>query len=183
MKREGQPDLPEKCTRVTRLLVFLKPDRFVVFDRVTTTAPGYRKDWLLHTAHEPVLTDHTFRADQDGGRMFCRTLLPADATIQKVGGPGKEFQAAGENWKLVDRGLTPENKAMMGQWRVEVSPGTARQEDLFLHVIQVGDRQLGQMDGAELVQEGTWRGVRLACGGRAVAVTFDTTGDLKMHIH
>jgi hypothetical protein len=135
VKREGQPDLPEKCTQVTRQLVFLKPDRFVVFDRVTTTAPGYRKDWLLHTAHEPVLTHHTFRADQDGGRMFCRTLLPADATIQKIGGPGKEFQAAGENWKLVDRGLTPENKALMGQWRVEVSPGTVRQEDFFLNVI------------------------------------------------
>lgn len=183
VKHQGQPDLPEKCTLVTRQLVFLKPDRFIVFDRVTTTHPDYRKDWLLHTANEPVLIDHTFRADQDGGRLFCRTLLPADATIQKVGGPGKEFQAAGKNWKLVDRGLTPENKAMMGQWRVEVSPGTARQEDFFLHVIQVGDRQLEQMDGAELVQEGTWRGVRLDVEGRAVVVSFDTTGDLKMQIH
>jgi heparin/heparan-sulfate lyase len=114
--------------------------------------------------------------------MFCRTLLPTDATLQKVGGPGKEFRAAGKNWKLVDRGLKPENKAMMGQWRVEVSPGTARQEDFFLHVIQVGDRQLEKMDDMELVEEGTRRGVRLTRGGRTVAVTFDTAGDLEMRI-
>jgi heparin/heparan-sulfate lyase len=182
VKREGQPDVPEKCTLATRQLVFLKPNRFVVFDRVTTTAPSYRKDWLLHTAHEPVLTGHTFQADQDGGRIFCRTLLPADATIKKVGGAGKEFWAAGKDWKLVDRGLKPENKAMMGQWRVEVSPGTARQEDFFLHVIQVGNRQLEQMDDMELVEEGTWRGVRLTCEGRTVTVTFDTAGDLKMRM-
>ena len=182
VKREGQPDVPEKCTLASRQLVFLKPNRFVVFDRITTTDPGYRKDWLLHTAHEPVLTGHTFQADQDGGRIFCRTLLPTDATLQKVGGPGKEFSAAGKNWELVDRGLTPENKAMMGQWRVEVSPGAARQEDLFLHVIQVGDRQLEQMDDMELVEEGTRRGVRLTYGGRTIAVTFDTTGNLGMQI-
>jgi heparin/heparan-sulfate lyase len=182
VKREGAPNLGEKCTLVTRQLVFLKPNQFVVFDRVTTTAPSYRKDWLLHTAHEPVVTDRTFRADQEEGRMFCRTLLPTDATIRKVGGPGQEFLAAGKNWKLVDRGLKPENKAMMGQWRVEVSPGTARQEDFFLHVIQVGDRQLEQMDEAELIEEGTWRGVRLARGGRTVAVTFATTGDLKVSV-
>ena len=112
--------------------------------------------------------------------MFCRTLLPRNATIQKVGASGKEFWAAGKNWKLVNRGLKPDNKAMMGQWRVEVSPGTARKEDCFLHIIQVGDRQLEQMDDVELIEEGTWRGVRLSCKGRPVTVTFDTTGDLDM---
>jgi len=182
VRRDGQPDVPEKCTLVARQLVFLKPSRFVVFDRVTTTDPSYRKDWLLHTAHEPVLTGHTFQADQGGGRIFCRTLLPADAAITKVGGAGKEFWAAGKNWRLVDRGLKPESKAMMGQWRVEVSPGTARKEDSFLHVIQVGDRQLAQMDDVELVEVGTWRGVRWTSGGRTVAITFDTAGELKMRL-
>jgi heparin/heparan-sulfate lyase len=182
VQREAQPDLPEKCTMATRQLVFLLPDRFVVFDRVTTTDPSYRKDWLLHTAHEPALSGLTIQADQDKGRMFCRTLLPTDATMRKVGGAGKEFWAAGKNWQLVDRGLKPENKAMMGQWRIEVSPRTARHEDLFLHVIQVGDRQLRQIDDMKLVEEGTWRGVRLTRGGRTVAVKFDTVGELKARI-
>ena len=182
VKREGQPDLPEKCALVTRQLVFLKPDRFVVFDRVTTTKPNYRKEWLLHTANEPIVKSQTFRADHGAGRMFCRTLLPAGAKIESVGGPGKEFWAAGKNWELVDRGLKPENRKMMGQWRVEVSPGTAQQEDFFLHVIQVGSQQLERMDDTELMEEGTRRGTRLTCGGRSVTVTFETIGELSLQV-
>jgi len=182
VKRDGQPDLPEKCTLVTRQLVFLKPDHFVVFDRVTTTNPDYRKDWLIHTAHEPIVNGGTFRADHREGRMFCRTLLPTDATIRKIGGSGREFWAAGKNWEIVDRGLKPDNRAMMGQWRVEVSPGAPRKEDCFLHVIQVGDRKLEQMGDAELVKEGTWRGARLSCKGWPITVVFDMTGDLNMRV-
>ncbi len=182
VKREGQPDLPEKCTQATRQLVFLKPDRFVIFDRVTTTTPDYRKEWLLHTAHEPAIIGKAFRADHGSGRMFCRTLLPTDATLRKVGGPDNEFQAAGKNWKLVDRGLKPENKAMIGQWRVEVSPETSLKQDHFLHVIQVGNQQLEQMANVELIEEGTQRAVRLTSGGQPVTVSFGTTGDLSMHI-
>ncbi|MBM3498916.1 MAG: hypothetical protein FJX74_09625, partial [Armatimonadetes bacterium] len=44
-------NLPEKVGLVTRQLVFLLPDRFVILDRVTTTDPALRKEWLLHTAH------------------------------------------------------------------------------------------------------------------------------------
>ena len=180
VKREGQFDLPEKCTEVTRQLVFVKPDRFVIFDRVTTTDPAYRKEWLLHTAHEPEIDGKVVRAEQGRGRMFCRTLFPADAKITKVGGPGKEFWAAGKNWPLVDRGLTPENKAMMGQWRVEVAPGTPREHDCFLHVIQVGDDHLEKADDVKPIQEGTRRGIRLSCGGSPCTLTFNTVGELDM---
>jgi heparin/heparan-sulfate lyase len=180
--QHGQDDLPEKCTLATRQLVFLMPDRFVVFDRITTTDPGYRKDWLLHTAHEPVPSGNTFRADQGEGRMFCRTLLPADALITKVGGPGKQFWAAGKNWDIVDKGLKPDNLAMMGQWRVEVSPGTAQREDYFLHVIQVGDQSLQKMDDAELIEDGDRRGVRLNHKGQPVHLTFNTTDHLDMQM-
>ncbi len=182
VRHEGQDDLPEKCTLVTRQLVFLMPDRFVVFDRVTTTDPAYQKNWLLHTAHEPRVSGNTVRADQGQGRLFCRTLLPADAAIKKVGGPDKEFWAAGKNWDIVDRGLKPDNLAMIGQWRVEVSPSTPQQEDFFLHVIQVGDQNLQQMDNVELLEDGTRRGVRFTRDEQPVHVTFNTTGDLGMQI-
>ncbi len=182
VRREGQDDLPEKCTLVTRQLVFLMPDRFVMFDRVTTTDPAYQKDWLLHTAHEPQVSGKTVRADQGQGRIFCRTLLPADAAIKKVGGPGKEFWAAGKNWDIVDKGLKPGSLAVIGQWRVEVSPSTAQQEDVFLHVIQVGNQNLQQMDDVELIEDGTRRGVRFARDEQPIEVTFNTTGDLDMQI-
>jgi heparin/heparan-sulfate lyase len=90
-KRDDGSDLPEKCSLATRQIVFLMPNHFVIFDRVGSTDAGYRKDWLLHTAHEPTITGRTIRADHGKGRIFCRTLLPTDARLATVGGPGKEF--------------------------------------------------------------------------------------------
>jgi len=173
-----KPALPEKCSLVTRQLVFLPPSHFVIFDRVETTDASYRKDWLIHTAYQPAIEGKLLRADHGQGRMFCQTLLPEDAVLTPVGGPGKEFQAAGKNWDIVTKGLKPEELAMMGQWRVEVSPGAARKADVFLHVIQVGDQRLQQMDKAELLREEQRCGVRLNAGNQTWEVTFDTGGPL-----
>ena len=85
--KHGDADLGEKASLVTRQYVFLMPNHFVVFDRVSTTKPEYKKDWLLHTAYEPVIDGDVVRADHSGGRMFCRTLLPESATLTPVGGP------------------------------------------------------------------------------------------------
>ncbi|MDH7568390.1 MAG: heparinase II/III family protein [Armatimonadota bacterium] len=179
VKRQGQPDLPEKVTLVTRQLLFLLPNHFVIFDRVTSTDPSYRKEWLLHTAHQPVVEGKTFRADHEQGRIFCRTLLPADATLTPVGGPGKEFICSGRNWPLKDIGnLKPENLAMMGQWRVAVSPGAPRQEDVFLHVIQVGGQDVAQMNPVEVIEADGIAGARLQRGAETWEVTFRTRGEL-----
>jgi len=179
---KGRPDLPEKCKMVTRQLVFLIPNHFVIFDRVETTDASYRKDWLIHTANEPKILNNTIRADHNEGRLFARTLLPTDAVFNTVGGPGKEFLAAGQNWSIVSEGLKPRNLAMMGQWRVEVTPGSPRNRDSFLHVIQVGDRELKTMDQTELLEEDGTRGVSLAAGGCTWEVTFNTTGPLGGYI-
>jgi hypothetical protein len=45
-----------KVSLVTRTLVYLRPDEFVVvFDRVHSTAPEYPKRWLLHSIYRPEL--------------------------------------------------------------------------------------------------------------------------------
>jgi heparin/heparan-sulfate lyase len=154
------------------------PNHFVIFDRVVSTDPSYRKEWLLHTAYEPVIDGPLIRADHREGRLFCRTLLPKDAVLTPVGGPSKEFWAAGRNWDLQPSTLKPEQLAMMGQWRVEVSPGAARTEDLFLHVIQVGDQTLAAMDQADLIETDGAVGARLTAGNRTYEVTFAIQGDL-----
>ncbi len=179
--RQGS-ELPEKCSLVTRQLVFLMPNHLVVFDRVTTTDPGYRKDWLIHTAGEPIVDGDSIRADHGEGRMFCRTLLPVEAKLTSVGGAGKEFQAAGRNWSIEAGNLKPEQLAMMGQWRVEVTPATAKKRDVFLHVIQVGSRDVQSMDATRLLQSDGRCGVRLAAGEDVWEVTFSTAGKLAGHI-
>ncbi len=210
----GDEELGEKLERVTRQIVFVPPGLFVVFDRVASTDPSYRKEWLLHTAHRPNLpaeqtTDdgrilgaggaRWFTAAHDEGRMLCRTLLPADAQIELVGGPGREFEAAGRNWEIDTGNLTEEQLALMGQWRVEVSPGAERAEDVFLHVIEVGDAEgpdalplefpedaaLGQLPGAaalELIESDGAAGARIVIDGVTWEVSFATTGDIGGHI-
>ena len=49
-----------------RQFVFIQPDVVVVFDRVVSTKPEFRKTWLLHSVDEP----------QDGrGRHVVRGVL------------------------------------------------------------------------------------------------------------
>jgi heparin/heparan-sulfate lyase len=174
----GSDVLPEKCRLATRQIVFLLPSHFVIFDRVETTDAAYRKQWLIHTAHKPAINERTVRADHNEGRMYCRTLLPEDAELTPVGGPGKEFWAAGKNWNIVADGLTQENLAMMGQWRVEVTPTAAREADLFLHVIQVGDQNLSRMDETTLLRDSDTCGVRLTADRQTWEVTFSVDGPL-----
>ena len=72
--------------------------------------------------------------------MLCRTMLPRQATMRCVGGPDQAYWAAGQNWDLVEDGLTDENRALIGQWRVEVSAAEPQKAEEFLHVLQVGDQ-------------------------------------------
>lgn len=115
--------------------------------------------------------------------MYCRTLLPEDAVLTPVGGQGKEFWAAGKNWDIVSDGLTEKNLAMMGRWRVEVAPAVARKADLFLHVIQVGDRQLARMDEMKLLRDSGTCGIHLTTTGQTWEVRFNADGPLGGHIH
>ena len=60
----------------------------------------------------------------------------------------------------------------------EVAPGAARKTDIFLHVIQVGDQKLQDMDKIELLQEGATCGIRLDASGQMWEVVFNTAGPL-----
>lgn len=181
--RHGQKDLGEKAELVTRQIVFVIPNHFVIFDRVVSTNAAYRKDWLLHTANEPQISESVVRAQHRNGRMFCRTMLPETASIKTVGGPGREFLAAGRNWEIVAEGLDQENLAMIGRWRVEVTPDAPRRRDVFLHVIEVGGRSMQRMRNVELVQWDDACGVRLQPDSENEwEVVFNRTGPLGGHI-
>ncbi|MBI4661407.1 MAG: heparinase II/III family protein [Verrucomicrobia bacterium] len=159
----------EKVRQVTRSFVFLSlrnpqvPAALVVFDRVASADPAFRKYWLLHTLeepsigsapassasaseHSPVSSSATIDVTQHGqsGRLTLDVLLPPpeNAALDKVGGPGKEFWVFGQNYandvepRRLERGsMEP------GAWRLELTPKSAASEDLFLNVLQVTDRQ------------------------------------------
>ncbi|MBN1509812.1 MAG: heparinase II/III family protein [Sedimentisphaerales bacterium] len=158
----------KKVRQVTRSFVFLNlhnaqvPAAIVVFDRVVSADPAFRKYWLLHTLEEPRVESTSAVIDcteyGNSGRLILDSLLPACgtpapgggsspaeggwATLSKVGGPGKEFWAFGQNYTNdVEPERLERTSIEAGAWRIELSPRTAAAEDLFLNVMQASDRR------------------------------------------
>jgi len=146
-----------KAQRVIRSFVFLNlrnadvPAAMVIFDRVVSANPSFRKYWLLHSLEEPKIESSSalINCTQHGGRgqLTLDVLLPAaaNADIVKVGGPGREFWVFGANYANdVDPGRLARNSMETGAWRIELSPKAAAADDLFLNVMQVTDRDRAQ---------------------------------------
>ena len=155
----------------------------MILDRVTSTDPNYRKTWLLHTQNEPQVTANTFHCDEGDGRLFCQALLPERAALTPIGGPGKEFWANGRNWELNEEFKVGQQefqektgKAMLlGNWRMEVSPAEPSREDIFLHLIQVGDSGLANISSAEASRSDERVAVSFRAGEQDVSITFNIT--------
>ena len=132
---------PKKLKHFTRQFVHLRPDTFVVFDRVVATSPSYPKTWLLHSVNQPTFPEGgpTFRVENGGGRLDVWTLLPEKTQANAVGGPGKEYWVDGQNYPP-DDSRDPES----GGWRVEVKPSRASAEDFFLHVLIASDSRVSK---------------------------------------
>jgi heparin/heparan-sulfate lyase len=175
--------IPAKCRLATRQFLHIQPDMFVVFDRVSAVKPEFRKAWLLHTVREPTVMGSTFTAEHGEGRLFCRTLLPTNAVLEKIGGPGKEFWSDGRNWPLpaAAAGQSPPplpQTELMGGWRIEVAPAVTQADDCFLHWIEVGGLAKTNLTPARLLQETDWAGVELTHAAATWRVRFRTQGDL-----
>lgn len=181
-----------KCAQMVRQFIYLPPDHFVVFDRVTAKQAEFAKSWLLHTANEPVVAGREFYADQNQGRLFCRTLYPLDAVLEKIGGPGKEFWADGRNWAIIHPLQEPnagnwwkrfgqghtEPPEAMGRWRVEVKPGAARTEDCFLHLIQASDQTVEKMVESQVREQGNQIQLAFTANARAYTLSLNKSGEI-----
>jgi len=117
------------------------PGALIVLDKVESSNPEFKKTWLLHSQEEPEVNGNTqtIRRTQFGynGRLTNTTLIPGaeDLSVEKIGGPGKEYWVDGKNATAVTYVKGDES----GKWRIEVSPKTAKAKDYFLNVIQVSD--------------------------------------------
>jgi heparin/heparan-sulfate lyase len=151
----------------------------VIFDQVISAKPEYKKSWLLHSATEPAVKSNEFYADHEEGRLFCKTLLPEKAILTKIGGPGKQFWSGGRNWPLPasnpDSNFNQsDTRELLGQWRMEISPENTGNEDVFLHLIQVGDRSLNSMAESKLLKSDDMTGVSFKYRQKEYEVKFYT---------
>jgi len=174
-----------KAKEVRRSFVFLNlrspqaPAALVVFDRVVSSDPSFRKFWLLHTLEEPRLDGPTAVVDRtehgERGRLVLSALLPdaEDLSLEKVGGPGKEYWVFGRNYANDPEPGRRERSSMeTGAWRIEISPKKPAEENRFLNVMQVTDRLAPAALPVQRVDAGDRVGCRIDGPGGGWMVLF-----------
>ena len=160
----------DKVKEVKRSFVFLNlkdqkiPAALIVYDKIISTNPDFKKFWLLHSIEEPYISDNNIAIKRtkngDSGMLYNTVLLPEanNAEINPVGGPGKEFWVFGTNYYTDVRNNADEANER-GAWRVEVSPKTPSLEDKYLNVIQVADNDNKEFHLAEKIESDDVLGV------------------------
>ncbi len=170
-----------KAASVVRSFVFMNlkdktiPAALVVYDKVTSTKPSFRKTWLLHSIEEPEFFDGGFTVmrtkDGDMGMLRCDCLLPEGRSVEKVGGPGKEFLVDGVNYPATPQKRRPDVACERGAWRVEVSPSSPAEKDCFLNVMQMAGNACESFHKIARIEGEQVCGVMLA--GRGVLFNRD----------
>lgn len=176
----------EKCKEAVRQFVYVYPDYFIVYDRVTSSDPSYKKQWLLHTQNEPVVKDNVMKTDALHARLFCQTLLPESASIVKVGGPGKEFWVRDRNFEInptvMERYMkSAESKGRgpyVGGWRIEVQPSVETAADRFLNVLTATDVDHLSPLKVKYVKTSAGDGVSFTLKGKKYLFVFNPDGDV-----
>jgi heparin/heparan-sulfate lyase len=136
---------PHKLRAFTRQLLYLPfMNVLLVFDRVVSADPSFRKTWLLHGVNMPWV-DGTgtpssngeeifgnagqFRLQDGEGELLVHTLLPENHVTARRGGAGHEFWApgnanggawgTGRNWPLepAQGGPLPDDPVELAMWK------------------------------------------------------------------
>ena len=136
---------PHKLRCFTRQLLYLPGmDALLVFDRVVSTDPAFRKTWLLHGVNMPWIEGEgkaggngedsfgnagKFRLQEGEGEILVHTLLPAKHVTARRGGSGHEFWTPGDakggawgsgrNWPLepAEGGPLPTDPEELAMWK------------------------------------------------------------------
>ncbi len=120
---------PQKLSCFTRQIVFIRPGTFVIFDRVCSAKPEFKKAWLLQAMKPPTQTGRQLVVTNGQGRLFIQTLLPENPQVRLV--TGTDLCTYGGHSYPPSRNTGPAPEC-----RIEISPGAPRTMDYFLHVLK-----------------------------------------------
>ena len=137
---------PEKLAYFTRQIMFLRPGTFVIFDRVVSRNPEFKKTWVLQAMKPPTQAGRHLAVTNGNGRLFIQTLLPESPQVRLVSG-SELYSCGGRSYPPErDTGPAPE-------CRIEVSPSTAATVDYFLHVLTATGSSTATVAAAALTME------------------------------
>lgn len=139
-----------------RRLLYLRPNKIIVLDHVhLKNTSTHQRDikWIAHFAQEPdvsgtmtnaLVTDHIetfdgsdYTAQNGGGNVALRTLLPQSTNTTRIGGTGYEYWVDSVNYAPSPAPDT--TYYTPGKWRIEVRPNIVTDTVVFLHTIDIGD--------------------------------------------
>jgi hypothetical protein len=137
----------------TRELVYLGYKYLLVLDRVKP-APGIKTRWILHSIKDPAIDAdrRLVTIDHGQGRLFCQTLLPEGAKLEKVGAPGKGFFH--KNLKGEEISWDSKGDSMRGDGRFDVVPADPGAETVYLHVLFPTDAGTAAMPACSVKKDG-----------------------------
>jgi hypothetical protein len=144
-----------KLELFTRQIVYLRPDTFVIFDRVTSKQPEFKKTWLLQAMRTPTKSGNQLVITNGKGRLFVQTLLPSAADVRLVAGA--------DLYRVGDQTYPPRREiGVAPQCRIEVSPARPALHDVFLHVLTATNAATATVPEAQVTVQGSR--VRVALG-------------------
>ncbi len=161
-----------KLAYFTRQIVYLRPGTFVIFDRVKSTRPEFKKTWLLQAMKTPEKTPAHLVITNGTGRLFIQTALPAARSVE-LRSSAALYTYGGETYAPSrDTGPAPE-------CRIEVSPTEPRAEDFFLHILTATSAATAQVPEAAV--EPVPGGFRVSLPGVTITFAADEVGATIEH--
>jgi hypothetical protein len=157
----------DKMDSFTRQIVFLRPDIFVIFDRVCSKDASFKKTWLLQAMKVPTQTNNHLVITNGKGRLFVQTLLPAQPLVKLVSGPELYSYGGRDYSPSRDTGPAPE-------CRIEISPSEPRKCEYFLHVLTAAGSNIDSVEEATLIRRGRGKDITVSVG--TATIKFDLPG-------
>ncbi|MFD1628319.1 heparinase II/III domain-containing protein [Pseudopedobacter beijingensis] len=172
-----------KSREVVRQFVFLKPNVFVIYDRVASVKQSQKKEFLLHFQEKPVVISTNQWKASHGGNLWVTTLLPEVPNYNLVGGPGREFEASGRNWELAGGADWDKTMKLTGKWRLEISDAKEADRSVFLHVLQASAANDSQQISQSVRKSGDLDIVSISDEqGNKWELSFNRTASVGLHL-
>ncbi len=159
----------DKMESFTRQIVFLRPNTFVIFDRVCSRDAGLKKTWLLQAMKPPGRSGKHLVITNGKGRLFVQTLLPAQPLVRIVSGPELYSYGGRDYPPSRDTGPAPE-------CRIEISPSEPMTCDYFLHVLTAAGSDIVSVEEATLIRRGRAQDITVSVGTTTIKFAIPGVG-------
>jgi heparin/heparan-sulfate lyase len=165
----------DKVKNHQRSFVFLNMDNaqvpavLIVYDYIVSSNKDFKKTWVMHCVPEPVFTGNVCtvtlvdNVKKYNGKLVNTVLLPLPQNInwEKIGGRrDNEYTVEGKNYPNHLRNENNSND--LAAWRIELSPKTPSETDVFLNVMQVTDAGNTKLLPIEKIETENLTGVQIS---------------------